>query len=90
MDHDVAVFSTNYASISLPFRTAFGYSGRFQPEFGWTFPLEVFGAAPFAPLPGLMGTRFLRAPADLAMFSEFTGAATGHPDPVGVNQLCLD
>jgi hypothetical protein len=87
MEHDVAVFADNYASISLPFRTAFGYSGRFEPEAGWTFPFEVFGAAPFAALPGLIGTRFLRAPADLAMFSEFTGTPSGHPDPLGVNQL---
>ncbi|MGH7644345.1 MAG: hypothetical protein ACREMR_02040, partial [Gemmatimonadales bacterium] len=85
MDHDVARFSDNYSTVSLPFETALGYSGRFLPEIGWTFPVDVF-APPFVPAPGFVGVSVPRRPpgAELAMFSNFTSGPP-MPTPFGVS-----
>ncbi len=80
MDHDVARFSRNYSTVSLPFEAALGYTGDFLPEVGWTFPVEVFGP-PFLPAPGFVGVSAPRRPpgSELAMFTNFT---SGVPMPV--------
>lgn len=86
MDHDIAVFSQNYGSASLPFGMGIGYSGTFLPEVGWSLPAEIFGAPPFAAAAGLLGTTFLRTPAPFAMFTNTTGSSQ-FPDPFGVSLL---
>lgn len=86
VDHDIANFNTNYATASLPFGVGLGYDGGFRDGSGWTYPAEIFGAAPFIPAPGLLGTRFLRSPAPFAVFTTFTGSSI-FPNPIGVSQL---
>lgn len=86
VDHDIATISTNYATASLPFGLGIGYDGRFRDGVGWTYPPEIFGAAPFTPAPGLLGARFLRSPAPFALVTSFTGSSIFH-NPVGVSQL---
>ena len=86
MDHDIARFSDNYATATLPFWMAVGYSGTFLPEVGWVLPPDPFGAPPFAAATGLLGTAFMKAPAPFAMFSNLTGASQ-FPSPVGVSLL---
>jgi hypothetical protein len=86
MDPDIGDFSRNYSNLILPFDVSLAYQGDFQVSF-WEFPAEIFGP-PFAKAPGFVGARFVKSPArELAMFSNFTGSATGFPDPVGVLQL---
>lgn len=86
MDADIGDVGQNYSNLILPFDLGLAYKRDFREPF-WDFPLEIFGP-PFAKAPGLLGTRFVRSPApSLAMFSNFTGSATGYPDPVGVVQL---
>ena len=86
MDFDIAVFRDNYATATLPFWMTVGYSGTFLPEVGWVFPPDPFGAPPFAAVPGLLGTAFMKAPAPFAMFSNQTGGGQ-FPDPIGVSLL---
>lgn len=86
MDHDIAVFSSNYGTASVPFGMGIGYSGTFLPEVGWTFPLDPFGAPPFAPAPGLLGTVFVKSPAPFSMFTNTTGGGS-FPDPIGPQLL---
>ena len=86
MDPDVGDASSNSATAVLPLGAAVAYKSNFR-EGSWTFPPEVFGAPPFAPAPGFVATTFPRRPADIAIFSTFTGAPSGHADPVGVSQL---
>ena len=86
MDHDIAIFRDNYATATLPFWMAVGYSGSFVPEVGWVLPPDPFGAPPFAAAPGLLGTAFMKAPAPFAMFSNVVGSGS-FPDPVGVPLL---
>jgi hypothetical protein len=85
-DADIAEFSTNYSTASLPFGLGIAYDGRFRDNLGWTYPAEIFGTPPFAPAPGLLGAGFLRSPAPFAMFTTFTGGA-GFPDPNNVPLL---
>ena len=68
MDPDVAEARSGYATASVPFETAIAYSGAFR-SFGWSFPLEIFGAPPFTALPGLVGVTFPRRPGGIGMFS---------------------
>lgn len=82
MDHDIAVFSQNYGTVSLPFGLGIGYTGTFLTEFGWVLPPDPFGAPPFAAAVGLLGTAFVRAPAPFAMFTNTTGGGL-FPDPIG-------
>ena len=82
MDHDIAVFSRNYGTASLPFGMGIGYTGDFRPEVGWTLPPDPFGAPPFAAAAGLLGTAFMKAPAPFAMFTNTTGSGL-FPDPIG-------
>jgi len=86
MDADVGDAGQNSATAVLPFGAALAYRPDFHEAF-WTFPAEVFGAPPFTPAPGFVGMVFPRRPADLAIFTTFTGAPVGHADPVGVSQL---
>ena len=86
MDHDIAIFNDNYATATLPFWMAVGYSGSFLPEVGWVLPPDPFGAPPFAAAPGLLGAAFMKAPAPFAMFSNLTGSGQ-FPSPVGVSLL---
>jgi hypothetical protein len=86
MDADVGEAGQNSSTAVLPFGAALAYRPDFHEAF-WTFPPEVFGAPPFAPAPGFVGMLFPRRPADIAIFTTFTGAPTGHADPVGVSQL---
>ena len=85
MDHDIAIAGENYGTASLPFEAGIGYSGRFN-SFGWAFPLEIFGAPPFTPLPGLVGVTFPRSPGRLGMFSTL-GSGGSFPPPRNSNQL---
>ena len=86
LDPDVGEAGANYGTVSLPFGTAFAYKSDFR-EDNWVYPPEIFGNPPFAPAPGFVGTLFPRRPADIAIFTAYTGAATGFPTPVGVKQL---
>ena len=86
MDADVADAGRNSATAVLPFGTQLTYVPDFRADY-WTFPPEIFGAPPFAAAPGFVATVFPRRPADIAIFTTFTGAPTGHADPVGVSQL---
>lgn len=86
MDADVGDAGQNYSSVILPFGLGLAYKRDFK-ENAWEFPIEIFGP-PFAKAPGFVGARFVKSPGPaLAMFSNFTGSATGFPDPVGVLQL---
>jgi hypothetical protein len=84
-DHDIATFSDNHATVSVPFGLGIGYAGSFVDGIGWTYPLEIFGSPPFVPAPGLLGTAFLRSPAPFQWFT-ISGPAV-FPDPVGVSLL---
>ena len=86
MDPDIGDASKNYATAILPFGTAMAYKSDFTETF-LTYLPEVFGAPPFTPAPGFVATVFPRRPADIAIFTTFTGAPVGHADPVGVGQL---
>ncbi len=86
MDADVGEAGQNSATAVLPFGAALTYRPDFHEAF-WTFPPELYGAPPFAPAPGFVATVFPRRPADIAIFTTFTGAPVGHADPVGVSQL---
>jgi len=86
VDHDIATFNHNYATVSVPFGLAIGYDGHFRDELGWTYPPEIFGAPPFTPVPGLLGAKFLKAPGPFVMFTNFTGGGT-FPDPIGAPLL---
>jgi hypothetical protein len=93
MDADVEDASRNYSTAVLPFDAAATYKHTFTAP-SWRFPADIF-SPPFARAPGFVGGAFLAAPADAtpgsqsrtAMYTEFTGAATGFPEPVGVQQL---
>lgn len=86
IDHDIATFSQNYGAASLPFGLGIGYDGRFRDGQGWVYPPEIFGTPPFAPAPGLLGARFLRAPGPFGLFTTYTGSSIFHA-PIGVSQL---
>jgi hypothetical protein len=93
VDPDVEDASQNYSTAILPFDAAAGYKSNFTAS-GWRLPAEVHGP-PFAPAPGFAGAAFLATPGGdatglaphVTMFTNFTGSATGFPDPVGVVQL---
>ena len=95
MDVDVGTdhAAQNYSTINLPLGTTIGYEAPFN-EPSWSFPADAFGAPGFAPLPGLVGAKFLHfprdpagKPVDIRIFTNHTGSAIGYPDPVGVHQL---
>jgi hypothetical protein len=93
MDPDVGTADNNYSTANLPFNMALAYHGQFL-EPNWVFPPAINGA-PFGPHPGFIGVKYLKSPLDpatgeelgLAMFSNTLNAATGLPDPRGVQQM---
>lgn len=86
MDPDIGDAGHNNTSAILPFETALAYKSDFLEPL-WVFPPEIYGQAPFTALPGFVGARFLRHPGPLALYTDFTGSASGFPVPVGVRQL---
>ena len=85
MDPDVGDAGHNNSSAVLPFETALAYKSNFTEPF-FVFLPEIHGQPPFAAAPGFVGARFLRRPAPLRLYSEFTGSSI-FPPPVGVRQL---
>lgn len=86
MDPDVGEAGHNNATAIMPFGVALAYQSDFRNDF-WSFPAEIFGWPPFTPAPGFVAMTFPRRPADIAIFSTFTGSPSGHAQPVGVKQL---
>jgi len=93
VDADIAVPANNFSTAVLPFDVAAAYAWDFEAP-SWRFPADIF-SDPFARAPGFAGTAFLVTPSGvpagdpprLTMFTNFTGASVGFPDPVGVSKL---
>lgn len=83
-DPDLGAAAVNYSTASLPFAMAYVYKANMS-EPTWSYPANVFGA-PFAPVPGMEGVKYLKSPTNPATGTDygitmFTNTTNGPPFP---------
>jgi hypothetical protein len=83
-DPDLGAAAVNYSTASMPFSMAFVYKANMS-EPTWSYPANIFGA-PFAPVPGMEGVKYLKSPTNPATGADygitmFTNTTNGAPFP---------
>lgn len=83
-DPDLGASGVNYSTASMPFSMAYVYKANMS-EPTWSYPANIFGA-PFAPVPGMEGVKYLKSPTNPATGTDygitmFTNTTNGAPFP---------